>query len=84
MKNGTATPITSIGFLFGPIVKRELSTETADRALNNSMHTNTVSDSVCGNSRPELRKRSSQVVPSGGDQVDPHLLHDESCLRDMP
>ena len=84
MRNGTATPMTSIGFFVGAIANRELSTDTADNALNNSMHTNTVSDKVCGNSRPELRNRASQVVPSGGCQVDPHLPQEDSCFSDIP
>lgn len=76
--------MTSIGFFVGAIASRELSTDTADRALNNSMHTNTVNESVWGNSRPELRNRASQVVPSGGSHVDPHLLQDDSCFSDIP
>lgn len=78
MRNGNATPATSIGFLFGPMVNRELSTDTADKALNNSMHTNTVSERVCGDLRPEPWKRASHDDPSVGDQEVPHLLHEES------
>jgi hypothetical protein len=73
-----------MGFFVGDIVSSELSTDTADKALNNSMQTKTVSERVCGNSRPELRNRASQVVPSGGVQVDPHLLHDDNCFSDIP
>ena len=70
--------MTSIGFFIGPMVKRELSTDTADRALNNSMHTNTVRERVWGDSRPGPLNRESHDIPSGGFQVDPHLPQDDS------
>mmetsp|Transcript_2752 Transcript_2752/g.3847 ORF Transcript_2752/g.3847 Transcript_2752/m.3847 type:complete len:83 (+) Transcript_2752:351-599(+) len=77
---GSVTPKINHLLRVGGTERIELSTDTALKALNISIHTSVVKDRVCGSARPEPSNNVSQSLgdkPISFPQI-PHLLHEES------